>query len=324
MPDAASVRLEYLSVKDAGRPDGAFVVFASPEERCLGSARLFRDYKANVVCTLRITDEENEEREKNLERLREFSRSVGNVVDCPVTHSDPVAGIADLVSIVAKTARDGGAVTVDVSTFPKNALLLTLRALGQEPALHNLRLIYTEPGEYTRNLDVPLSYGLKRIGVVPTFAAPYRANQELVLIMFLGYERDRALGIWQSIEPHRTIAVIPCPAYHPEWEGLTEHLNAALLAALRNEDVYRVDPRTPFGAYNFLKKTVGTAVKAQAQNFYVAPLGTKPQTVGLACFCKQFPSAATVVYAAPLEHNHEYISKGIGPTWWLPCPKEDT
>ena len=154
--------------------------------------------------------------------------------------------------------------------------------------------------------------------MVPTFVAPYVASQELVLIIFLGYERDRTLGIGQGIEPHRTIAVVARPAYHPEWEGLTEIKRGRCLPQSTAAVYDTLTRGTHVPPPRSSKRRSPAAHGQRETNFYIAPMGTKPQTVGLYSFLRKHPDRATVVYGSPIESNHEYISTGIGPTWELP------
>ena len=236
MPRRLHQRIERLTTATAGTPDWAFIAFGSPEARCLGAASRFHQYKAGNVCILRISDETNDEREANISILQDLCRPVGNIFDCPMKHEDPLFGIDTLLGILDH-AKAGATVTIDISTFPRNALLIVLRALSKIKPSLTLRLVYTEPGAY-KMASGPVSYGLSRIEVVPTYSAPYNADQELVLVIFLGFERDRVLGLWQCVAPHKTIVVIADPPYRPEWTGVSEHINAALLAGLPESNVH--------------------------------------------------------------------------------------
>lgn len=304
----------------SSRRDDVFVSFASPEQRFLGVPNRFDGYAPKEIFLLRIEDEPNAAREDNINTFKRIVGGRTGIQDVPVRHSDTVYGIDTLVHAVASACKANGDVTVDISAFPKASLLLVLRALSRLPQVSRLRLVYSEPAAYQNWLKEPMSYGVRRVAVVPTFASTYRANQDLVLLAFLGYERDRALGMWQSIEPNRTIAVIGRPSYHPEWEGNVETLNAALLAGLDESAILFVDPRNPVDTYDLLSALIKPDA-VPSSNFYIAPLGTKPQTVGLHYFCTQYPESVTVAYASPLEHNSEYISDGIGPSWELPTPE---
>lgn len=302
----------------------AFIVFGSPERRCLGAAMQMREHSIGSSFVLRITDEENAERAQHIQELRGILERFGDVKDCPTSHADPLAGIQAVVqevsALVEASTRAG--ITLDISTFPKNSLLLMLRALDQWGLTKYLRLVYTEPADYKQSLDEPLSYGIKGVKIVPTFSAPYKPQEELCLIVFLGYERDRALGLVESIQPHRTIGVIARPAYRPEWEGRSEQINAALLASLDSSDIFYVDSRNPLHSHRLLER-LAVSESVAGPNLYISPLGTKPQTIGIYSFVRKHRTFASVVYAAPIAHSHQYITEGLGPTWILPSVEID-
>jgi hypothetical protein len=308
-------RLNEL-VSSGPQGDRALIIFASPEERCMGIAKLAHGFTARIVVILRIDDEPNEQREENIKNLCTLLGSVGPVKVVNTTHEDPLVGLDSLIGLVSE-ASGGGQVVVDVSTFPKNALLLTLRALEQVPDLHGVRAVYSEPAQYRLRPVASPVFGLRRIGVVPTFGATFRPNEELVLIMLLGYERDRAIAMWQGVQPHRTLAAVSGPSYRAEWDGIAEKLNAALLAAIGEEGVHVVDPRDPWATYRFLKTVVPEGSGQSLENVYVAPLGTKPQTVGVYLYCRDVPDMVSVIYGAPVAREHEYLAVGIGPSWTL-------
>lgn len=303
-----------LTPEQGGLEERAFISFASPEPRCLGALAHLRGYKAVVVCLLSVEDERNEERESNIVKFRRAAAGIGAIVDVPARHDDPIVGLDKLARTLREASTNSGAVTIDISTFPKNALLLTLRAIELVHEVTSVRVIYTEPETYCAGDHQGLGFGLKRTRVVPTFSAPFRPNQELILMMLLGYEGDRAVGMWQRIQPHRTIAAIGRPSYRPEWEGLAERINAPLLASLHEKDLHYVDPRNPWAIYDLLVRVV---TDAPIENVFIVPLGTKPEAVGVFLFCRDFPEAATVIYAAPVDPKHQYIANGVGDTWVL-------
>jgi hypothetical protein len=253
--------------------------------------------------------------------LHRLCAAVGPIEVCKFQHSDPVFGLDKLYELLSDVIDENGAIAVDISTFPRIALLLTLRVIDKLSIRAQTRLFYSEPKEYVRVENRDPAYGLTRLAAVPTFVAPYTANEELVLIAFLGYEGDRALGLWQSIEPHKTLAVLADPPYRSEWKGVAERLNAPLLASLDDSCVFRVDPRNPISTYRFLCETITSANWEAGTNFYIAPMGTKPETVGVFAFCRDYPDSATVIYCSPINHRHEYLSQGVGDVWELPYPE---
>jgi hypothetical protein len=308
-------QIESLTYLDGHDSEAAFVVFASPEKRCLGAARLMRDYRPDTVCLLEITDEENKLRDDNIRELKALFGFTAHLQEVPMRHSDPILGMEGIVKAIRRVTDPSSPVTIDISTFPRDALLLTLRALSLMEQPRTIRLIYTEPARY---IITQLRAGLRQVKTVPTYVAPYHADREIRLIIFLGFERDRALGLWESVEPHETIAIIGRPAYHDEWAGEAERINAALLSRLPASNIRHVDPRDPFATSTLLESILIDGGLWMKHNYYVAPLGTKPETVGLSYYWLKNPGTSTVIYASPIERNHEYISEDIGRTWVLP------
>jgi len=309
-----------LTTCSPGVPDAAFIVFGSPEKRCLGAAQRFNGYAAKRFCILCVNDEPNQSREDNVSELQRLFSGPTNIVS--TSHGDPLRGLDLLMELVRSSITGGNAsdITLDASTFPKDSLLLILRALDRHGYGELVRIVYTEPQDYSPAPREPLTYGLRDVHVVPTFAAPYRPDRELVLIVFLGYEGDRALGVVEAVEPHRVVAIIGAPPYQKEWAGRAEEFNHALLLSLARSDIRKADPRNPLMACQLLEQIYKELPRGA--NIYIVPLGTKPQTVGAYYFIKRHPSFASIVYAAPLARNQQYIARDIGATWILPPFRE--
>ncbi len=226
MASTSPINVTSFTTANVGVPDRAFISFASPERRCLGAIFRASNYRAGQVCVFRIEDESNTEREANLRDLLPIAETFGPVAIIGTQHSDPIIGLDRLVAAVGETKGDSGIVTIDISTFPKISLLVTLRALEMVEGIAEIRVLYTEPEEYFASQHQGHYFGMRGTRVVPTFFAPYKPNEELVLVMLLGFEGDRAMGMWQRIQPHRTIAAVGRPAFRKGWEGLSARINA--------------------------------------------------------------------------------------------------
>jgi len=316
MKAGSTIPLTDLTPYDNDKEDRAFVCFASPERRSLGALLCSKNYRAKQVYVIGITDEPNDDRDANIREAHRLGKLIGDICDVPAAHSDPLLGLDILSRGIRDSVTASGVVTIDISTFPKNSLLITLKALELIEPVQTIRVLYTEPESYSTTQQQSHAFGLRRTGIIPTFSAPYRADRELILIMQLGYEGDRALGVWQRIQPHRTIVAIARPAYRPDWENFTERLNAPLLAALQKTDIHYVDPRDPWSTHKFLFDAIA-GNSAAGDNYFIAPLGTKPEAVGVYLFTREYPAAASVIYAAPVNPKHQYIGRGIGQTWIL-------
>lgn len=313
------IQVDTVATAVEGTPDAILVVFASPETRCLGVVKKLQGYRVRRICVLRIIDEPNKDRQANIDELEASCEGIAPVEFCDFKHAEPLFGIDELADKIESVFEPSATITIDISTFPRIALLLVLKMLARRFVRRDagLRLLYSEADGYTDRKGFVAS-GLSRVSIVPTFSATYTAAEELILILFLGYEGDRALGISQAIEPHRTIVAIPKPEMREGWRGLSEEYNSALLAGLDKTDVYAVDPHNPQSTVAFLRDVILERSWPEGTNFYIAPLGTKPQAVGVCQFCVEHPNAANVVYASPLSHSDQYITKGFSKAWELP------
>ena len=179
----------------------------------------------------------------------------------------------------------------------------------------NTKIVYSEPQQYLADINTPLSFGIKKVGIIPTFKGRYNPQEELKLILFLGYEGDRALALLENIEPHKTIFVIPKPAFYPEWEGVTEELNRAILSLAERSSIFYSHSQDPNSTYDLLKKIIDPLDSDNIDNWYIAPLGTKLQAIGVYYFVSEYPEIASVIYGTPIKHNEKSFSEGIGKTF---------
>src|SRR5688572_31830241 len=47
--------------------------------------------------------------------------------------------------------------------------------------------------------------------------------RSVLLLILLGYEGDRAMALFNNLDPSETLLIVPKPAFHQEWERSEEH-----------------------------------------------------------------------------------------------------
>ena len=304
------------SVGDEGTE--VFIGCASFEDRCLGALRLVSPKYRFAHSYLCVYDDSNEARQANFKTMTETLGRHGPLRVVEASEENPSRSIAELLTHVrALASMSETRVTLDISTFTKRHLLMLLHALDNAGLWKSLRLLYTEPREYVADMYVPMSMGIKEVAPVPGFTNLKPPNKPVLLVIMLGYEGDRAMALFQTIEPNETVLLVPRPAYRPEWEGRTEELNRQLISLLGRDAIAYADSRDPVQVKTALGNVLGTRYPTRDWTCLVSPLGTKPQTVGLYSFWRENPDSCAVVYAQPLRHNERYYSRGSGPTWEL-------
>ena len=317
MTNGATRRLTSLNTVGDTQAE-IFIGCASFEDRCLGALSLLSANYRFDHSYLCIYDDPNEARQPNVKAMAERLQSSGPTSTILTSKHNPSRSIAKLLTrIRALALKSQVNVTLDVSTFTKRHLLLLLLALDDAGLWESLRLIYTEPKDYVVDMYLPMSVGIKEVAPIPGFTNIKPPDKPVLLVIMLGYEGDRAMALFQSIEPNETVLLVPRPAYRPEWEGRTEELNRQLVSLLGEDAIVYADSRDPLQVKIALNEVLDTRYPTENWTCLVSPLGTKPQTVGLYLLWRDNPGSCAIVYAQPLRHNKRYYSKGSGPTWEL-------
>ena len=307
----------------SGQPDDVFICCASFEERCLGTLRRFDNYQYNQGYVF-VYDEPDERREHHLQEMERILRSTGPFRRISASENNPVPSIAQLGQELRQLnlIPANSIITLDITTFTKRHLLLLLMHLDQLGFWKALRLFYTEPEDYVTNLYLPMSIGLRQIKPILGFVNTQCLNKPSLLVIFLGYEGDRAMALFNNQDPNEILLIVPKPAYHKEWEGRTEQMNRDLITLIGEEKIKYAHSQNPQEVALALSDLLGGNGEYNLEDWKctISPLGTKPQAVGLYLFWRKYPGQFSIVYAQPRKHNEPFYSTGVGKTCLLLTP----
>ena len=300
-------------------PDGAVLITCSSHEaRCRGVLPLTQSWALSEVVLFHY-DDYNPIREKNHSHMEsEFRKIDSRVTTLQFTEADAVSSLRDNMQHLQRAIdrSDYSAIVMDISAFTKRHLLMMLRWLDDYDLWSRLYVVYSEPGDYLISQHIPLSFGLASLQQIPGFSACPDLSRPIHLVMFLGYEGDRALAVYEHIQPMRTTLAVPHPPYQPSWTGRTERFNRDLLTLAGEQAVIKIDALDPDVTNETLMDVLGKYGRDDFARI-ICPLGTKPQTLGVYSYIRQSDDPPAIVYAGPLRHNHAFFSKGIGKTWVL-------
>jgi hypothetical protein len=311
-------RVESYRIK---RDDDVFICCAGFEERCFGSFNRFKNFTPrNSFIISYERDAIGSKYAKTMHSMLKGSKSI------LTSGKDPVNSFAALAADIRKLGlnpRDS-VITIDVTVLTKRHILLLLRMLDDMELFNSIRVLYTEPRNYSTELFLPMSSGLRQIDVVPGFVNVQPLGRPLMLVVLLGYEGDRAMALFNELDPNETMMIVPRPAYHAEWEGRTQQMNSTLINLLGEEKIRFVDSRDPYLVSDELERILigNTRLSLSNLNCCISPLGTKPQTIGLYLFWRKHRFEFSIVYAEPLKYNQRFYSTGIGTTWSLVEPNQ--
>ena len=300
-------------------PDGVIVVTCSSHEvRCQSLLSHTQGWSPSEVVLFHY-DDYNPIREKNHRHMESAFREIApRVTNLQFTETDAVSSLrANMQHLRDALDRAAcNAIVMDISVFTKRHLLMMLRWLDDYDLWGRLYIVYSEPGDYLISQHIPLSFGLASLQQTPGFSACPDLSRPVHLMMFLGYEGDRALAVYEHIQPMKTTLAVPHPPYQPGWTGRTEQFNRDLLSLVGEQSVVKIDALDPDATS---KTLIGVLGRSGRDDFarIICPLGTKPQTLGAYNYIRESDDPPAIVYASPLRHNHAFFSKGIGKTWIL-------
>lgn len=157
-----------------------------------------------------------------------------------------------------------------------------------------------------------MSSGTIDIVSVPSFGGHYYTEKENLLVLQLGYEGDRAYGLWEKCAPHKTIVLIGKPSFRKSWEGRVENINGKLLCKLPKDSIQYIPTLDPFEVSKNLDVIIEES--SQKYNISISPLGPKPQVLGCYLCVRKYPDVQ-VIYAIPKYHDEKYFSKKVGKIW---------
>jgi hypothetical protein len=290
--------------------DYTLILFTDSQARCRG---LFDNLETSDIDNVAIFSKGYDD--KNATQAQ--SVFGGDVFD--VTNDDEM----ELLSKVSNNLELKDDVIVDISVLNQLETLLLMNVLDEKDVLCNTSIVYSTPEKYTDNNE-SVSKGIGKIESVPGFVNSSPLNQNILLIMMLGFEPARSIAIYHNYDPEKTHLVIPHPPYKTEWKSKTYDKNSRLIHEVgekRAHNMHSIDP-TKF-VRDFYKMVEENDIQLNNYNTYVSPLSTKPQTVGLYYIWKKNKKDMSIIHSEPLEKNKLFISNGIQDTWEIISPEDE-
>lgn len=172
----------------------------------------------------------------------------------------------------------------------------------------SLSFLYAEPAEYYRpernnilhRRNFELSGEIKGFKAIPGFSALISDDIEHKVIFILGFEASR---VEKAFEDHQIINKRDCdlifgfPAFTPGWEmnSFVNHIDLIQQYNIQG-DIKFGAASDPLATYSIIKK-INTSLEDDKQLF-IAPLGTKPMSIGCALFAAENPQTA-ILYDHP-------------------------
>jgi hypothetical protein len=207
-----------------------------------------------------------------------------------IPHQLTIDGVAATYTALKAKLRGAKSLLIEATAMTCPEILYAMRA-AVELGISDVSFLYLEPVEYRRHIrgrltdhrDFDLSEN-RRFRSLHGFMANLNELPLGQAVFFLGYERAR-LG--QALEQEETLgqwrkhAVFGVPAFEPSWEIDAIANNVQHLAS-SNYQVQYAAASSVGAAYELLNRLLRE--DKVEKPIVVAPLGTKPHTIGASLF----------------------------------------
>lgn len=295
----------------SNRKDGLFLSCISYEERTVNSFRKFDEsYRAerHILFTMKEFEGNQKLRKygKEIEQILRIRQ--GEFSHLKVSIADPVSALESFIMLIKKLKlrKAMKSVTIDISTFPRNSLMVLLKYL-REIEKGKVRILYTAPEVYATQIGEKMTWGIHRVMPLPFFSGTPISGKQRLLVIFIGFESERALFLWEKHQPNRTILFVGKPAYKESWELMSKYRHQEIIGK-NNVTIEEVSTIDFLEAYRKLNKTY--LEHRRNYNISIAPLGTKLQLLGIYLHAVEHTDVQ-LTYATVEGYNTENYSKGI-------------
>jgi hypothetical protein len=302
---------------ESGLPNDAVLIVAqNDEERSSGIISLVQQYRPKAVLVLDYS-KPADLLPLAMGNVTSLVKGLGGAHEiCAVSGSADVATMKKLALVMQWCFRfRAPSILLDISVIPKEHLFFIWQLLDDYAFWARTSFLYTEPEGYIGAEDIPLSFGLSSFQQMLGFSAYADCSRPVRLVLLLGFEGDRAIAVYELVQPMETTVLIPSPPFREEWAGKNEALNRDLLSMVGSDSVVRVDPIDPAPTCEALRTLAENAVKEKGEALIICPLSTKPQALGVYAFLRESSDPPAIVSAQPKKISPFFRSVGVGRRW---------
>lgn len=264
-------------------PDDLFIACISYEPRTIGILKKLDDnYKANV--SVFVTNKKVE----SFTKLQKYKDQVKNILesksyfrkteDVSLFIDNPIQIIIEIDKIIKNIlpGRQNINITLDITTFPRNELLVLIYYLRHLIKVKTLRILYISPTEYGDWLTDGYRYSM----VPPFFEGEQPASEKKTALFILtGFEYGRAVSLIDDIEPSILLLGRPRPGTSKDFGETSEKIINKIKRTRRvKSEVYDVPANNPLLCRDRIEEIFQ---QNSNYNIYVAPMGTKLEVLGV-------------------------------------------
>jgi hypothetical protein len=246
-------------------------------------------------------------------------KSDGVVYDIEVLSSDSISFIRTNESKIKRSIENAGEVIIDVTTFPRERMILLIDYISRVSSNIKIRVVYFEPKKYASENSSEkcswLSQGVQRIAPIPGFNGRQNTRKNYMLVIQLGHEGERALMTIKKMEPDKIILIGQNDnQYKKGVQSVYEKQSKSIIDEYGHklEKIYLVSSHDINASFEVLWRVF--ELYNSDYNIAVHLNGTKIQVLGAMRYC-QTNRNVEIVHSDPQFYNYASYSGGIGHCW---------
>lgn len=306
MVDIKKIGLSDLKVMECQYD--LFLCGSSFEDRCLVIASHINreQFSSVLICHF---SENYSKAEANLNKLQGLFSSKNEIVY--LSKSKPLLNYDTLFDLFSQKQNKN--ILFDISTFTRENILIILQLFRQKPFKDKtLTLCYNPSDKYSNFVkgeyeNVWLSKGVQNIRSIVGYSGDFSPIKELMLIVLVGFESERAQILINNFEPNK-LYIGKSPVINSQNEDLaaTNQYNFDKLIAFNSNSI----------EFNFscvdidtTKRELMTIIEENIDkyNIVISPMNNKLSTLAVASIAFRFPEVQ-ICYAATNQYNIEAYS----------------
>jgi hypothetical protein len=294
---------------DSSTPDDLYLTSAGFEERTLTATEsLDSEYEADwgiVYVNKEYFKRSNSEvtkthLKKQKESLEKNCKNVDVLMGSWLEADEQLYTLRDGFQNFA--GRDNLNITVDVTSFNRESLLVAFNILYSLSNNITTRVLYVSPEEHGEWL----TKGHRLVRNVIGFAGIQNSSKPTLLIILSGFEKDRAVSTIEEIEPGKVLMGIGNPPTKETF--LEENLQKQeLVLSQQATDRFRFSADSISDSKKDIKEVIQEYT--DDYNLVLSPMSTKLSTLG-AWGAARESREVQVVYTIPSEYNLKNYSSG--------------
>lgn len=209
---------------------------------------------------------------------------------------------------------------IEATTLGFSEILMVLFFINLKYTFMKTEIIYVEPKEYLLKGGTKIKKGIFHLTSVPNdfkYVQPFslildNLSKKSELIAFLGFENNRLGRIVNDNENSKKytsfVPILALPGFIPGWENISLSRHFDLI-----KDFKRLKYTPANNPYETIKVLTKIVENSSLENFVIAPIGTKPCSLGAIIFVINFKEKTGdigVIYDFPKKKKDR--TTGIG------------